>query len=264
MISDVSVVIPYYNAENTILRALESIKKQTVAVKEVIIVNDGSDFARLCEIAEAFHDSLNIILIDLGANFGASHARNTGISKATGTYIAFLDADDAWHPEKISIQYEFMCHSGAYLSCHGYVFNLNLQSMHSPSTPIINKRKLTKLSYTWKNHAFTPTVMAIKDHFIDFDTRLSRMEDLKCWIENLKNGKSFFLEIKLAGGYKNPIGESGLSGSYSLMHKESLSAWRLLFKERKVSFLQYFMAVLIEQLKYPIRVLIILKNQYST
>jgi teichuronic acid biosynthesis glycosyltransferase TuaG len=254
MTSDVSVVIPYFNAKDTIGRALNSIKKQTLTVKEVIIVNDGSDLVTLSKIIEESKKYLNIILIDLTKNFGAAYARNIGVANSSAKFIAFLDADDVWHPEKISIQYKFMCKTGCFLTCHGYAFNLNTQLMVVDES--MRARKLSKSDFLWRNHVFTPTVMVAKEQFIAFDQRLTRSEDLKCWISNFSNGNFFYLTSKLAGGYKRAVGESGLSGSYNLMHKEYLNAWEILFSEREVGLVYYFIAIVVEYVKYPMRLLL--------
>lgn len=251
MIADVSVVIPYYKAEATIVRALQSVASQTMPVKEVIIVNDGMSFERLIELVADFKVTLNIRLVDLGGNFGASIARNLGVAKATSKYIAFLDADDAWHPEKVAIQYAFMYESGAFFSSHGYVFDLNTHQMSSHCHSVV--KKLTKWSYVFKNPTYTPTVMLIRSEFSLFDSRLTRSEDLKCWVENLNHGDAYLLSELLAGGYKSPIGASGLSQSVSKMHHGWLDAWRLLLAEKQVSMFMCFVATTFERIKYPIR-----------
>jgi glycosyltransferase involved in cell wall biosynthesis len=251
MKNQVSVVIPYYNAAETLGRALISIQEQTLAVDEIIIVNDGSDLEQLKTIILPFQDSLPITLVDLGGNRGASYARNTGIANATGEFIAFLDSDDVWHKEKNKIQYDFMRSSGAYMSCHGYVFNLNKDKMTGENSG--GAKKLNFIDFVWRNHIFTPSVMVKRSNFIDFDSRLSRAEDLKCFLSNFSNGEVFRLPDMLAGGYKKGVGESGLSGSIELMHKEYLRAWRMLYQEKKVNFFVFAMAILIEKAKYPIR-----------
>lgn len=251
MKNQVSVVIPYYNAAETLGRALMSIQFQTLPVDQVIIVNDGSDLLQLEMIISPFQASLPITLIDLKENRGASYARNVGISNANGEFIAFLDADDVWHKEKNRIQHNFMRSTGAFLSCHGYAFNLNSIEMTGENSN--NAKKMNINDFVWRNHIFTPTVMAKRLHFIDFDNRLTRSEDLKCWLSNFCNGEIIHFPAILAGGYKKGIGESGLSGSVRLMHKEYLRAWRMLYQERKVSFLAFAAATLIEEIKYPIR-----------
>lgn len=251
MTADVSVVIPYFNAASTIRRALASIRAQTQSVKEVLIVNDGSDFSALNALVEEFRADLNLRLIDLKVNCGAACARNTGVANASCAFIAFLDADDVWHPEKIAVQYEFMRTSGAYLTCHGYVFDINHCDMNARQST--RARKLHVFDFTYKTYVFTPTVMVLKERFVEFDIRLSRSEDIKCWISNFENGDFIFLSANLGGGYKHPVGQSGLSGSYALMHKEHLHAWKLLYRERKVNFIHFGCAVVAEFIKYPIR-----------
>ena len=251
MNSDVSVVIPYFNAENTIIRALISVKAQTYPVREVIIVNDGSDFILLTKKVDHLKKYLCITLIDLAENSGAANARNVGVKNSSGRFIAFLDADDVWYPEKIFIQHNYMCKTGAFLTCHGYIFNLNTHPFLAES--YLYTQNLKILDFLWKNHIFTPTVMIVRERFIVFDIRLTRSEDLKCWISNIQNGDFFYLSLNLAGGFKRAIGESGLSASYCLMHKEYINAWRYLFKEGVVGYLYYFIAIAVEHVKYPLR-----------
>jgi len=87
----ISVIIPAYNAEKTIRETIESVCKQTFSDFELIIINDGSKDKTL-EIAQSIKDKR--IKVFCYENRGLSTARNRGISKANGEYIAFLDADD--------------------------------------------------------------------------------------------------------------------------------------------------------------------------
>src|SRR5215204_5300625 len=95
-----SVIIPAYNAASTIVAAVESCLSQSYPTHEVIVVNDGStDGTR--DLLEA-RFGLTILLINLERNGGPSAARNAGVSAATGTHIAFQDADDVWHRQRLS------------------------------------------------------------------------------------------------------------------------------------------------------------------
>lgn len=95
-----SVIIPAYNAENFIKRSINSVLNQTYTDFELIIVNDGST-DKTVEYAKAFNDN-RIIVIDK-INEGVSIARNTGINIAKGEFICFLDADDEYLPEHLSV-----------------------------------------------------------------------------------------------------------------------------------------------------------------
>ncbi len=97
----ISVVIPAYNAELTILPTIESLQQQTFSDFEVIIINDGST-DRTLELLQNFEDPrLKIFSYENG---GLSVARNRGLAQATGEFIAFLDADDLWTPDKLELQ----------------------------------------------------------------------------------------------------------------------------------------------------------------
>lgn len=104
---EVSVVIPYFNRQDTLLRALESVVKQSYQNLEIITVDDGSSDGSF-ELAERFrtdHPELSITNLRQ-PNGGPSSARNTGVRAARGSYVAFLDSDDSWLPEKLALQME--------------------------------------------------------------------------------------------------------------------------------------------------------------
>jgi glycosyltransferase involved in cell wall biosynthesis len=94
----VSVIIPAYNAEDFIAEAIESVHAQTLPVSEIIVVDDGSS-DRTAELAE--QSGAFVIRQEHG---GISVARNAGIRAAKHEWIAFLDADDTWEPQKIEYQ----------------------------------------------------------------------------------------------------------------------------------------------------------------
>lgn len=91
----ISVVIPLYNKANHILNTLQSVLKQTVPAMEIIVVNDGSTDDGALRVERA---NLPRVTVINRKNQGVSAARNIGIAKASGDYVAFLDADDQWSP----------------------------------------------------------------------------------------------------------------------------------------------------------------------
>ncbi len=94
----VSVVIPTYNSKETIVQTLASVKNQTYQNYEIIVVDDGSNDGTI-ELVNSLKD----IKIITQTNQGPSVARNRGVEEAKGDYIAFLDSDDLWHPQKLEI-----------------------------------------------------------------------------------------------------------------------------------------------------------------
>lgn len=92
----VSVVIPAYNAGEYLGRAIDSVLAQTQPAAEIIVVDDGSA-DNTADVAQGYGERIRFIQQE---NAGASVARNTGIEAAASEWIAFLDADDEWLPQK--------------------------------------------------------------------------------------------------------------------------------------------------------------------
>ncbi|MEI7674054.1 MAG: glycosyltransferase, partial [Deltaproteobacteria bacterium] len=103
----VSVVIPAYNAENTIDETLHSVRGQTYAKLEIIVVDDGSTDSTAAHVFRHCTEDPRVRLIQQ-PNQGLAAARNAGITGASSDYIAPVDADDLWHPTKIERQKEAM------------------------------------------------------------------------------------------------------------------------------------------------------------
>ena len=97
----ISVIIPAYNAERTILETIASVQQQTFLDFELIVIDDGSTDQTL-KLVHSFADER--IKTFSYKNAGVSVARNRGIAHATGEFIAFLDADDLWTPDKLELQ----------------------------------------------------------------------------------------------------------------------------------------------------------------
>lgn len=92
-----SVIIPTFNRAETLVRAIQSVKAQTVRDFEIIVIDDGAD--RTPEALAQFGDQVRYLR---GVGAGVAAARNLGIKEACGAYIAFLDADDRWYPRKLA------------------------------------------------------------------------------------------------------------------------------------------------------------------
>jgi glycosyltransferase involved in cell wall biosynthesis len=97
----ISIVIPAYNAERTILETIASVRQQTFTDFELIVINDGSTDRTLDLLRTIEDDRLKVFSY---SNGGLATARNRGICKSTGEFIAFLDADDLWANDKLELQ----------------------------------------------------------------------------------------------------------------------------------------------------------------
>ncbi|MED5290016.1 MAG: glycosyltransferase family 2 protein, partial [SAR324 cluster bacterium] len=97
----VSVILPSYNRSQSVGLAVESVLKQSFRDFELCVVDDGSE-DNTVEILDSIPGSFNIL--QLRKNAGVSHARNCGIRSTDSEWIAFLDSDDVWHPQKLEKQ----------------------------------------------------------------------------------------------------------------------------------------------------------------
>ena len=117
MNASVSVIIPCFRCSLTIRRAVQSIVSQTLIPVEVILVDDGSGDGTLDVLhdLQREHGADWIKVFTNEKNCGPSTARNVAWASAVSDFVAFLDADDSWHPRKIEIQYNWMINNPSVL-----------------------------------------------------------------------------------------------------------------------------------------------------
>ncbi|HFJ9471302.1 glycosyltransferase family 2 protein [Bacillus paranthracis] len=116
----ISIIMPNYNSIKFIRKTIESVIDQSYYNWELIVIDDGSSDGSIQVIKEFQRIDKRIKLEVLGKNSGAAIARNTGISMASGRYIAFLDSDDLWVPRKLEKQLNFMKENNVAFSFTGY------------------------------------------------------------------------------------------------------------------------------------------------
>lgn len=232
----VSVIIPCYNCAGTIGRALDSVLAQTRRPREIILVDDGSTDATRDRLA-AIEKSQNGLVKrhHLPRNRGPAVARNRGWEIASGDYLAFLDADDSWHPRKIEIQYTWMERRPAVSVCgHGSIpCRPGQRDACLPATWRIHRVK--PLSLLLSNRLLMRTVMVKRTLPYRFNEEKSRSEDYLLWLEAVLNGrKAVYLDLNLACSHPRPPGETGLSDSRWLMRKGELDTYRRIWKLRLI------------------------------
>jgi len=186
-----SIVIPLYNKEKHIKRALDSVLSQNVSDYELLIIDDGST-DKSAEIIKAYADP-RIHLIHQ-ENKGVSAARNKGIEEAKADHITFLDADDEWKPDflqTISQMIEQFPEAGAYatyfikIGIRGKEIKKSLMGIPNKhwSGILPNYLKILSLS---ENHPFhTSSICVRKDIFERigyFSTKATRLEDIDMWL----------------------------------------------------------------------------------
>jgi glycosyltransferase involved in cell wall biosynthesis len=227
MEASVSVIIPCYRCSNTIERAVDSVAKQTLRPAEVILVEDGSGdgtLEKLKELQQQYGKEW-IKVVALESNSGPSIARNTGWNLASQDFIAFLDADESWHPEKIAIQYSWMiANPQVCLSGHGSYLVLpqynHLDQLTQLRFDLIGKQEVLTLnpfetsSVMLKrniSNRFAPQIRYAEDHFLWMEIyldnqRKSSMYRLNVCTTHIVKYSSGLSSNKLAmriGGIKN-------------------------------------------------------------
>ncbi len=230
----VSVVIPCFRCGTTIARAVDSVASQTLVPAELILVDDGSGdgTAHVLRQLQSKYGSEWIRIIELTSNMGPSAARNAGWEVATGKYVAFLDADDAWHPEKLYRQHALMenCPDIA-LSGHAA---RRLGADETPGQlPVAEGFKgICKVALLLSNRFITPSVMLRRDLSIRFNPDRHYMEDHLLWMQIAYAGLGVArLNAELAYTFKAAFGESGLSSAMRDMHRGEIANYRQLHEE---------------------------------
>ena len=201
----ISVIIPTYNREKTLMRAIESVLNQTYRDLELIISDDCST-DHTAELVRGIDDS-RVRYICLPSNQGACAARNAGIDSARGEYIAFQDSDDAWLPEKLEKQLAAMESTKADVCYHRmrkHFFN----GMKDTLFPEIEEsRFMTHDDFcSTTSQISTQTIMAKKEVFEEhrFDPLVKKAQDYDWSIRASRNHTFYYLAEVLAEVYLQP------------------------------------------------------------
>ena len=187
MHSLVSIITPSYNSAKFIKQCIESVIAQTYTNWEMIIVDDCSQDNSKEKIIILSKNDARIKTVFLDENIGAAEARNVAIQKAKGKYIAFLDSDDLWHPQKLEKQICFMSKKNIAFSYTTY------QSISEDGLNDINTikaiRKMTYQSYLKNTIIGCLTVIIDIKKTGDFEMlNLRSSHDMALWLLIMKRG----------------------------------------------------------------------------
>ncbi len=144
----VSIIMPSWNTGRFIAKSIQSVINQTYTNWELIIADDCSS-DNTDEIVNSFHDK-RIIYLKNDKNLGAAFTRNRAIREAKGEWIAFLDSDDLWLPEKLEKQINFMNNNRYVFSYHEYVKideNSNSLNIYVSGPDVVTKKKMYNYGY---------------------------------------------------------------------------------------------------------------------
>lgn len=244
-----STIIPMYNAKNTIRNTIESVINQTyIESIEIIIINDGSNDG--CEkIVEELillkHTNRNIKLINK-QNGGVSSARNIGIQESSGEYLAFLDSDDVWHPQKLELVFEILKDDSIKILGHNYVLENNFKQIFKFKQPV----RVSFLKLLLKNFAVTPSVIIKKDLFEYFNETMNYTEDHELWLRIALKTDVYFLDLPLTTLGRPALTKGGLSANKWAMRKGELQMYKNIISHKKSLILLYPFLVIFSLIKH--------------
>ncbi|WP_157950480.1 glycosyltransferase family 2 protein [Pannonibacter carbonis] len=259
----VSVIIPCYNCAATITAALDSIVNQTLAAFEVLCIDDCSKDDTVAVItrysdrlAAERPDAPRIVLHRMARNGGPSPARNAGWSMAAGDYVAFLDSDDVWHPRKLEAQMRVMLGTGCFGSSHARKVDLApVQDLQTDARlAALQPVTMTLGSLLYRSRIITSSVILRNSPDYRFPEDMRYCEDFKLWCQILSDEQTFMLlEVPLSGIVGGHEATPGLSAAVVKMEKGKLSVFRGLYRDGRISWLQFVTAIAFSNLKFVIR-----------
>lgn len=264
-ICSVSVVIPCFNNAATIGRALISVITQTQPPLEIIVVDDASTDDSLIVLHRWRDETPNVTIriVTLPQNQGPATARNRGWEHSNGEYVAFLDADDYWLPQKIEYQYGFLQKNPNVALC-GHTHFFTNDQIYFPDHLPLQAERISKHKLLISNPMVTPSVMVKADVPFHFRENRRHMEDHLLWMEIAFSGLQVVrLNIRLAVIGKASYGESGLSAQMWAMEKGDLQNYWHLRNNENISLLTAVLMTVLSLVKYLRRLLTVLLRRFS-
>lgn len=205
--AEISVVVPTFNLEREIARTLKCLREQTIAPDEIVIVDDGSSDDTVTVVrAEAERIPCSVVKIIVQDHRGPGAARNRGIRESTGEWIAFLDGDDLWMPEKIArLRSAIRDHSEATIIAHDeYESDLKhvntykpLHKRFDPSRPL--------LPQLYRGNFLSTSCVAVRRDILfkvgGLDENLPSAQDYDLWLKLAREGRLVFIPEPLETYY---------------------------------------------------------------
>ena len=201
---NVSVITPVYNAEKFLKETIDSVLKQTYKDYDYLLVDDCSTDSSADIVKEYAENDNRVKYIKLKENSGAAVARNTGLEHAQGRYIAFVDSDDLWYPEKLEKQLTFMQENNeAFTSTKYEHITEDGEVLSAPDFP-------ERLNYSGllKNTAIACSTVVIDREVIgDFRMPLVRKgQDTATWLKILRDHDYAYLVDEILNQYRGREG----------------------------------------------------------
>lgn len=250
----ISVIIPVYNAESSIIKALDSVKNQTFPQEEfeIIVIDDGST-DKGPELTEKYirkNPGMNILLLHQ-PNSGVSGARNKGLAKAKGDFIALLDADDEWLPLKTEKQMQYFENTGFDFLATARNGNPLLYPYHIDN----GIAEITFNKLLIRNEAQPSTVIFRRKVFENtgyFNENQRYAEDVNYWLKVSFRNTMCILEqsLVITGNGKRSFGVSGLSANLPEMARGFRKNLKEMYSLERITYLRYLILSIFYWTKY--------------
>lgn len=263
----ISVVIPCYNAEPYLGRAVNSVLSQSLLPLELILIDDASTdggitktlIENLINRIPKIRPGIKAIPVFLGKNHGPGNARNAGWEKATQPWIAFLDADDVWDHQKLEIQYQCLqLNPSIDLLAHKSQFLNNNKFLEKKRVEVncIQVQKINLRQMLLSNLFPTRSVMLRNKIKLRFPSR-RESEDYSLWLEIIASGSDVrLMNCVLAYTFKSEYSKGGYSGNLWEQEKRELQTIINFFKKNKLNSLILLICINWSLIKYFRRLLI--------
>jgi glycosyltransferase involved in cell wall biosynthesis len=225
-----SAVIPCYNDHKRISRAVHSCIEQSLKPCEVIIVDDGSnnETRQTIDDLASRYAHQGVRAIHLERNSGVSIARNTGIANAKGSYVCFMDSDDAWHFDKLKISHQIITQLGEVAL--GTAFTFDLKDLALPRASTLGKlRRVTTLELLVKNPLMTSS-WVVPNNGMEFSRDFRYSEDHEFLLRLSRQVKIYYLSEKLSYQDRPVNASGGLSGNKWKMRKGEMKMYLVFCK----------------------------------
>jgi len=259
MQAPVSAIIPCFKCAETIERAVDSIAKQTLLPKEVILVNDASTdhTIDILKKLQNIYGKEWIKIIDLKKNVGPGQARILGLESASQDYLAFLDADDIWHPQKLEIQWSWM-KDNPHINFSGHLrltYQENLDLSDSSLNGLNREAEIISKKRLLTSHIFPTSSFLFKNCLSEKFKPYYYGDDYLFLLEIFfSDNKMAFLNLPLCYCIRLPYSKGGVSGALWLMEKGELKAYQKIWQDHHISNLEYSLISLYSLIKYGRRV----------
>ena len=258
MSADVSVIIPCYRCSATIRRAVESVLHQTLRPSEIFLVDDHSNddqetMLELLKLRDA-HPSANIQVLTLKKNVGPGGARNAAWCRANKTYLAFLDADDTWHPAKLALQLDWMrAHPEVALTAAKTEQLLIAEPIKDIGWPL-TANIVSPFKLLLRNNLPTRTVMVRREIDFRFDPTKRYAEDYWLWLSIVLSGlHAYVLDASLGFTHKSELGSRGLSADLWKMWLGEVDTYQRSRRAGFISFPICYLCIFFSLLKFIAR-----------